>query len=94
MFRQHIEHVRATCPPERLLVFDVADGWEPLCAFLDVPVPRQPFPHLNEAKVTRRVVTTVQWGTRAIPIVVAAAAAGVAVRRHHVPRGGPARPAP
>jgi hypothetical protein len=60
VFEQHIEHVRRTCPPERLLVFDVADGWEPLCEFLDVPVPRRPFPHLNDAKVTRRVVTAVR----------------------------------
>jgi len=39
VFERHIDHVRATCPPERLLVFDVAEGWEPLCAFLDAPVP-------------------------------------------------------
>ena len=41
------KEVRATIPPERLLVFDVADGWDPLCAFLDVPVPEGPFPHHN-----------------------------------------------
>jgi hypothetical protein len=81
VFERHIEHVRAVCPPERLLVFDVADGWEPLCAFLDVPVPRHPFPHLNDAKVTRRMVNTIWWGTRAAPVIAAAAAAGVAVRR-------------
>ena len=82
IFEQHIEHVRATCPPERLLVFDVADGWEPLCTFLDVPVPLHPFPRLNDAKVTRRVIAAVRWGTRAAPIVAASAAAGgLAVRR-------------
>jgi len=81
VFERHIEHVRAACPPERLLVFDVKDGWEPLCAFLDVPVPRHPFPHLNDATVTRRVIASVRWGTRALPIVVAAAAVRLAVRR-------------
>ncbi len=81
VFEQHIAHVRATCPPERLLVFDVADGWEPLCAFLDVPVPGHPFPHLNDATVTGRVVASVRWGSRALPIVVASTAAGLAVRR-------------
>lgn len=40
--------VRAAIAPERLLVFDVADGWEPLCAFLDVPVPDAPFPRTND----------------------------------------------
>jgi hypothetical protein len=34
-------------PPERLLVFAPKDGWEPLCAFLNVPVPREPFPRVN-----------------------------------------------
>jgi len=40
--------VRAAIAPERLLVFDVAEGWEPLCAFLDVPVPDTPFPRTND----------------------------------------------
>ncbi len=34
--------------PGRLLVFDVNRGWKPLCDFLDVPVPDEPFPHLND----------------------------------------------
>ena len=34
-------------PPERLLVFNVAEGWEPLCRFLGVPVPETPFPRVN-----------------------------------------------
>jgi hypothetical protein len=46
-YRQRTEDVMAAIPPERLLVFDVAEGWEPLCAFLDVPVPDTPFPHQN-----------------------------------------------
>jgi len=41
------EQVRATIPPGQLLVFDVAEGWEPLCRFLDVPVPGVSFPHRN-----------------------------------------------
>ena len=81
IFERHIEHVRAICPPERLLVFDVADGWGPLCAFLEVPVPQHPFPHLNDAKVTRRVVNSIWWGTRVVPVIAAAAAAGVVIRR-------------
>jgi hypothetical protein len=34
-------------PPERLLVFSPKEGWEPLCAFLGVPVPSEPFPRVN-----------------------------------------------
>jgi len=49
-FERHNAEVIATVPAEKLLVFDVKQGWGPLCAFLCVPVPDQPFPHLNESK--------------------------------------------
>jgi len=44
------EGVKEIVPAERLLVWSVADGWEPLCEFLDVPVPDQPFPAVNDSK--------------------------------------------
>ncbi|MBM4268845.1 MAG: sulfotransferase family protein [Deltaproteobacteria bacterium] len=47
-FRRHNAEVRATVPKERLLVFDVREGWEPLCRFLGVDAPDEPFPHLND----------------------------------------------
>jgi hypothetical protein len=46
-YRRRIADVRAAIPVERLLVFDVAQGWEPLCRFLGKPVPDQPFPRVN-----------------------------------------------
>ena len=46
-FRRHTEAVIAGVPKERLLVFEVAQGWEPLCAFLGVPVPATPYPREN-----------------------------------------------
>jgi hypothetical protein len=50
VFNQHNEHVRHVVPPERLLVYEVKEGWGPLCAFLGVPVPDgKPFPHVNDA---------------------------------------------
>jgi len=53
VFNAHIEEVKRAVPPERLLVFDVSEGWEPLCAFLGVPVPDEPFPRLNDAAAFR-----------------------------------------
>lgn len=47
VYRRNIEQVTAALPNERLLVFNVAMGWEPLCAFLDLPVPECPFPRTN-----------------------------------------------
>lgn len=44
----HIDEVKRTIEPSRLLVFEVKQGWEPLCRFLNVPVPATPFPRVNE----------------------------------------------
>jgi hypothetical protein len=46
-FKRHTEEVLQTIPPGRLLVFEAKQGWEPLCAFLGVPVPDAPFPAEN-----------------------------------------------
>lgn len=47
IFKRHNETVCSVVPRDRLLVYDVRQGWEPLCTFLDVPIPGKPFPHLN-----------------------------------------------
>ena len=39
VFKSHVAEVKAHVPADRLLVFDVKDGWEPLCNFLDMPIP-------------------------------------------------------
>ena len=49
-YRRNTEAVKATIAPERLLVFDVREGWEPLCEFLGVPVPEGPFPRINSTE--------------------------------------------
>jgi hypothetical protein len=46
-FARHTEEVKRQAPPERLLVYDVGEGWGPLCAFLGVEVPDGPFPKTN-----------------------------------------------
>lgn len=55
-FEQHIEQVKARVPSERLLVFDVKQGWEPLCRFLGVEAPDKPFPHLLDTEAFRERV--------------------------------------
>lgn len=47
-FVAHNEEVKRVVPAEQLLVWEVTDGWEPLCDFLGVPVPAQPLPHAND----------------------------------------------
>lgn len=46
-FRRHTEAVKAAIPPERLLVYEVGSGWDPLCQFFGVPVPAEPYPSEN-----------------------------------------------
>lgn len=53
-------------PPDQLLVFSVAEGWDPLCAFLGVPVPSVPFPRMNETEAMK-----------ALPLYTAENAAGL-----------------
>ncbi|MEP6467188.1 MAG: sulfotransferase family protein, partial [Parafilimonas sp.] len=48
IFNDHNEEVKNYVPANRLLVFDVREGWEPLCAFLGVKVPDEPLPHTNK----------------------------------------------
>ena len=46
-FERHNAEVQRAIPPERLLVFEAAQGWEPLCRFLGVAAPDAPFPRTN-----------------------------------------------
>ena len=46
-FRRHTEAVKAAIPAERLLVYEVGEGWDRLCRFLGVPVPAEPYPSEN-----------------------------------------------
>jgi Sulfotransferase domain len=45
---RHNEEVKRAVAPQRLLVWEAADGWEPLCEFLEVEVPDEPLPHAND----------------------------------------------
>ena len=55
-FNQRVELLKAEIPADRLLVFDVKEGWEPLCKFLDVDVIYTDFPRINSREETRNVL--------------------------------------
>jgi hypothetical protein len=71
------DEVRETVPADRLLVWSVGEGWEPLCEFLELPVPDTPFPHLNDSKVfAERIVDGAllalkEWRAQDAPAVTA-----------------------
>lgn len=50
VYLRHNAEVRRRIPASRLLVYDVAQGWEPLCAFLAVEVPEMPMPRVNSTE--------------------------------------------
>ena len=60
-FNKWTDQVKKNVPEDKLLIFDVKEGWDPLCKFLDVPVPsNQPFPWENDTasiqKFFRRII--------------------------------------
>ena len=50
VYRRHNAEVQRVIPPERLLVYEVAQGWAPLCAFLGLPEPEGPMPKVNSTE--------------------------------------------
>ena len=67
-------------PPQKLLEFDVRDGWQPLCDFLGRAVPADtPFPHLNDRRWFRRVLGALRVADWLVPALVVAGALAVAL---------------
>ena len=71
VFNQHNEEVKRRVPEERLLVYEVKEGWGPLCEFLGVEEPAHPFPRFHEAAETRRVIRAVRVFSVVIPTTLA-----------------------
>ena len=60
-FVDHVERVRATVDPARLVEWNTADGWGPLCRALEVPIPAEPFPRTNDrADLPGRIADAVE----------------------------------
>ena len=62
VFNAHAEEVRESIPSERLLVYEVGSGWEPLCDFLGAPVPEIDFPNSNTTAAFRENVLSKKGG--------------------------------
>lgn len=80
VFESWTDEVTGLVDPDRLLVFEVADGWEPLCDFLGVAVPDVDFPRVNDRAQMLRGLKLVRWGTRAVPVAIALATSVTALR--------------
>lgn len=62
LWNDHIEEVKAHVPVDKLLIYDVRDGWEPLCKFLDKPIPAEPLPHLNKKENFKEMLPKLMKG--------------------------------
>ena len=66
-YEEHNRQVRAMVPPEKLLEYNVKEGWEPLCRFLELDeCPTTPFPKTNSARSVQVQVISGQ----VVPITV------------------------
>jgi hypothetical protein len=83
VFERHNREVLRRIPEGQLLVYEVKQGWGPLCEFLGVEAPEEPFPRLNDTAEMRRRIRAIRALAVAAPtaLVLLALAAFVALRR-------------
>ncbi|MCB1615091.1 MAG: hypothetical protein KDI30_03660, partial [Pseudomonadales bacterium] len=83
VYQQHINNVRACVPAEDLLVMEIAEGWQPLCDFLGVPVPDTPFPRINETSVMKKRIRLLQLSNVVFWAIIAMAILSLGSSIHH-----------
>ena len=62
-YRTHNHRVKSIVPPEKLLVFNVKQGWKPLCDFLGCEIPTSAFPHENvKGRLLKEIFQKTRYG--------------------------------
>lgn len=67
VYEAHNARVQEVIPPERLLVYEVAQGWGPLCAFLGLPEPAGPMPRVNSTEEFKEMIAGFRKAAAAQP---------------------------
>jgi len=62
VWNDHIAEVKSSVPADKLLVYDVRDGWGPICKFLGVEEPAEPLPHLNKKENFKEMLPKLMKG--------------------------------
>ncbi|KAJ5358463.1 uncharacterized protein N7496_010876 [Penicillium cataractarum] len=80
-YAKHIAWLKETVPEDRLVLFDVKDGWEPLCKALGKEVPKDiPFPRINDSEeINRTAQYHIQQGLKRWGVILAGVAVAVGV---------------
>ena len=61
-YHEHVEEIKAAVPSDKLLIFTVDQGWEPLCNFLEVGVPDSEFPNVNDRAEIKKTIADITKG--------------------------------
>ena len=61
-YLEHVEEIKASVPADRLLIFSVDQGWEPLCEFLGVEAPKTEFPNVNDRAEIKKTIADITKG--------------------------------
>ena len=61
-YEAHLKEVKAKVPSDKLLDYSVVQGWEPLCRFLEVPVPDTEFPNVNDTIEFKKNLKKLAYG--------------------------------
>ena len=69
-YLKYNEDVKKRCPSDKLLLLNLKDGWAPLCAHLNRPIPDVPFPHENDTKEMKKIINTMNIAGWVISIVL------------------------
>ncbi|KAL4879898.1 hypothetical protein BJY04DRAFT_219703 [Aspergillus karnatakaensis] len=80
IYNRHVEWLKEVVPADRLVIFDVKEGWAPLCRALGMEVPQDiPFPRINDSEAIERAATYhIQRGLGRWALAGTIAALGVA----------------
>ena len=74
-YREHNERVQAVIPKEKLLIFNVKQGWKPLCEFLGCEIPDEEFPRANvsgtEGSVTNQGLSVIKEARNKLFVILA-----------------------
>lgn len=57
-FNKRTSEIKNYIAPERLLVYQVSEGWQPLCEFLNIAVPETDFPRINSRDETKQMLSS------------------------------------
>lgn len=65
-YNKWVADVKAYVPKDRLLVHEAKEGWEPLCKFLGVPIPKHSYPRVNDTANVQGIVKRLRFISRAV----------------------------